>query len=119
MTRDDVMEIIRRAREQGMRADLCWADLHGADLHGANLRAADLHAANLSAANLHGLDLSGADLHAADLRTLIARDDGWPEARGDEITSRRPLLAAFCDMCDAHMAAHPGVIDDLAERWGR
>ena len=50
------------------------------------------------------------------LRTLIAGDD-WPEATGDERDRRRPGLAALADLCDAHAALHPGVIEDLAKRW--
>ena len=53
----------------------------------------------------------------ADLRALIAGDEGWPEARGEEVARRRPLLAAVADLCDAHAAAHPAVIAKLAERW--
>ena len=203
MNRDDVLEIIREARDSGKtpdlrwanlrRVDLSWADLHGvdlrgADLSGADLRVADLHGgdlsgvdlrgadlsgANLCGADLHGGDLSGVDLRGADLsganlcgadlyeanlcgglwdglcidgihpyrcllaptpdgwevtvgcwsgtvtelRSLIASDDGWPEATGEQIAERRPPLSAFCDLCDVHMAAHPSVIVNLAARW--
>ena len=129
------------------RASLRWADLTGADFRWANLRGAKLYGANLRGAKLYGADLrvmlwSGFyvdGLHpyrclliptpegwtvtigcwtgtVAELRTLIAGDQ-WPEASGDEIIRLRPLLVAFCDMCDVHMAAHPTVIDDLAEIW--
>lgn len=207
MNREDVLQIIREARDRHEIPDLRRANLHGADLHGANLRGsdlrgadldganlcganlrrADLDGANLRAANLRGSDLDGADLDVADLRDanlgvadlrdanlrganltgasmwganlhltsweglaidglhpyrcllvptpggwqvtigcwtgtvtqlrdMIAGDD-WPESTGDEITRLRPRLAAFCDLCDAHIAAHPGVIDDLTARW--
>ena len=47
---------------------------------------------------------------------MIAGYD-WPEAQGEEIARRRPLLEALAVMCDAHITASPGVIEDLAERW--
>lgn len=188
MNRDDVLEIIREARDSGKtpdlrwanlrRVDLSWVDLHGANLRrvnlsGADLRVADLSGANLCGADLRGADLSGVDLRGADLReanlcgadlyeanlcgglwdglcidgihpyrcllaptpdgwevtvgcwsgtvtelrSLIASDDGWPEATGEQIAERRPPLSAFCDLCDVHMAAHPSVIVNLAARW--
>ena len=188
MNREEVLKIVREARDRGKTpdmhgADLSGADLHEADLRGADLRGADLHEADLHVADLHvadlykadlrGADLYRADLHRADLheanlsganlrgadlygglwdglcidgihpyrcllvptpdgwkvtigcwsgtvpelRSLIASDDGWPEATGEQIAERRPLLSAFCDLCDTHMAAHPGVIDNLAARW--
>ena len=119
-------------------ANLRWANLHGANLHGADLRRADLCRADLRGALWDGLYVDGLHPYRCllvptpdgwkitigcwtgtvdELRDLIARDDGWPEATGDEIIRRRPLLSAFCDMCDVHMSAHPDVIDDLAERW--
>ena len=141
-------------REAYLRgADLYGADLRKADLSGANLRWAKLYEADLREAYLRGADLRKADLcgglwdglcidgihhyrcllvptpdgwtvtigcwsgTVTQLRCLIASDDGWPEATGDQISERRPLLSAFCDLCDVHMAAHPGVIDDLAARW--
>jgi hypothetical protein len=51
------------------------------------------------------------------LRTLIAGTD-WPEAEGEEQDRRRPGLAAVADLCDAHAAANPDLIADLAKRWG-
>lgn len=178
MNREEVLKIVREARDRGKTpdmhgADLSGADLYEADLRGANMRRADLHVADLHVADLRGADLRGVDLRGADLswvdlrgvdlheanlcgalwdglcidgvhpyrcllvpspdgwevtvgcwsgtvtqlRCLIASDDGWPEATGDQISERRPLLSAFCDLCDVHMAAHPGVIDDLAARW--
>jgi hypothetical protein len=51
------------------------------------------------------------------LRTLIAGTD-WPEAEGDEQDRRRPGLAAVADLCDAHAAANPDLIADLAKHWG-
>ena len=126
-------------------ADLSWADLRGAYLHGANLTRADLRWAYLTGANLIRANLAGAawdgfyvdGIHpyrcllvptpdgwtvtigcwsgtVAGLRALISRDDDWPEATGG-----RSRLAAFCDLCDAHIATHPGVIDDLTTRWSK
>ncbi|WP_258933239.1 hypothetical protein [Nesterenkonia pannonica] len=50
---------------------------------------------------------------------MIAKDEGWPEAKGNEITRRRPYLEAALALCRVHMADHPSVISDLAERWGK
>ncbi|MDU5867846.1 MAG: pentapeptide repeat-containing protein [Cutibacterium avidum] len=136
---------LRRANLRGAdlrRADLDGADLAGADLRDANLRGANLTGAGMWGANLHltsweGLAIDGLHRYrcllvptpdgwtiiigcwtgtVTQLRDMIAGDD-WPESTGDEITHLRPRLAAFCDLCDAHIAAHPGVIDDLTARW--
>ena len=168
MTREDVLKIVREARNRDEVPDLNGVDLRGADLHGADLSGIDLSWANLHGAYLRGVDLRGANLAGADLtgadliranlagaawdgfcvdgihpyrcllvptpdgwtviigfwtgtvaglRALISRDDDWPEATGDQIADGRPRLAAFCDLCDAHIATHPGVIDDLTTRW--
>ncbi|MDU5809264.1 MAG: pentapeptide repeat-containing protein [Finegoldia magna] len=124
-------------------ADLHEADLRGANLHLANLRGANLYGVDLRGANLYGRLWDGLCIDGihpyrclliptpdgwrvtigcwsgtvAELRSLIASDDGWPEATGEQAAERRPLLSAFCDLCDTHMAAHPGVIDNLAARW--
>ena len=120
------------------KADLRWADLYEANLHKANLTKADLRWAKLTRADWDGFCVDGIHPYrcllvptpdgwtvtigcwsgtVAELRALISHDDGWPEAIGDQIAQRRPPLAAFCDLCDAHIAAHSGVIDDLAARW--
>ena len=129
-------------------ANLCGADLCGADLSEADLRGANLNGANLRWANLYGargevLAIDGlpsgpvrliptldgwslrigcwgdgtATYGPAALRDLIAGTD-WPEAEGDEQDRRRPGLAAVADLCDAHAAANPDLIADLAKRWG-
>ncbi|WP_334153032.1 pentapeptide repeat-containing protein [Microbacterium sp.] len=129
-------------------ANLGRADLYGADLYGANLRGANLGGANLRGANLGGANLYGvADVlqvtglpsgqvilvptcagwyltvgcwsgTLADLRTLIAGDDGWPEATGAEVARRRPSLELAIALCEDHIARHEGVIDRLVEKWG-
>ena len=127
-------------------ADLRWADLRGADLYGADLRDADLTGANLTGINLRGANPRGARIiHLAglpsgetifmptpggwyltvgcwegnleDFKTLIASDEGWPEARGDEVTRRRPSLQAVVALCEAHMRLHPKIIEELAVKW--
>ncbi len=121
-------------------ANLSGANLRGADLRGANLSGADLSGADLSGAYWQGLRIDG--LPSGQV-TLASTPVGWsltvgcwkgntvaglrdiidgkatpPEARGDEITRRRPGWIAVADLCDAHIAAHPGVIEALAEKWG-
>ena len=127
-------------------ADLRWADLRGVDLRDATLTGANLRGANLRGADLRGADLSGARIiHLAglpsgetifiptaagwyltvgcwkgnleDFKTLIASDEGWPEARGSEVTRRRPSLQAVAALCEAHMDLHPHVVEKLAEKW--
>ncbi len=135
---------LRGADLQG--ADLRDADLWGADLRGANLWDANLWDANLQGADLQGamgdarglLSVQGLPSGRAvlfptpagwqlqvgcwegtvdDLSALIASDEGWPEAEGDECAERRPGLEALIVMCRAHIAARPRVVPDLAQRW--
>ena len=127
-------------------ADLTRADLRDADLRGANLRGANLTRADLRDATLTGSDLRWARIiHLAglpsgetifmptpggwyltvgcwegnleDFKNLIASDEGWPEARGVEVTRRRPSLQAVAALCEAHMRLHPKIIEELAEKW--
>ena len=126
-------------------ADLRDADLHGvnlrdADLYGVNLTGINLRGANLSWAaraarilHLEGLP-SGETIfmptptgwyltvgcwegNLEDFKTLIASDEGWPEARGSEVTRRRPSLQAVAALCEAHMCLYPNIIDELADKW--
>ena len=120
-------------------ADLWGADLRDADLSGAYLTGANLAGANLAGADWNGLQITGLPsgqivltpkpdgwelrvgcwVGAIDrLRTIIAQDDGWPEAEGDEITRRRPGLQAALALIDAHIAMHPNVINELKTKWG-
>ena len=124
-------------------ANLRDADLRDANLRGADLRFANLYGADLYGADLHNnaagiLTVDGAHPYRAELvptpngwiltigcwngivdelRALIAQDEGWPEATGENITKRRPILEAIADFCDLHIARHNGLIDDLAKRW--
>jgi len=121
-------------------ANLQYANLQGADLQGANIQDADLRDADLQGAVLSVMRVSGmpsGDLLAFpcpdgwwirvgcwegtpdDLRELVAADDGWPEAEGAEIARRRPYLEAALSLIDLHVAAHPGVVESLAQKWGQ
>ena len=125
-------------------ANLRYADLRYADLGSANLGSANLGSANLGSANLVGttcLSVTGLPSgHAilaplpegwrltigcwsgtvAELRELIASDDDddWPDAEGDQIAERRPMLAALADMCDAWTATRQHVLDEVQAKWG-
>lgn len=44
--------------------------------------------------------------------------DNWPEAAGEQITVRRPMLAALADMCDAWTATKQWVLDEVQAKWG-
>ena len=72
MNNDELQRVLKEARANGERPDLCgadlrWANLCGAYLRGANLCGANLCGADLCGANLCGADLSGANLCGADL----------------------------------------------------
>lgn len=129
-----------------MGAYMSRSDLYGADLYNANLRGAYLVGANLIGANLAGADMMGLALEGlpsgplvflpalegweltigcwhgttTELREMIAKDTGWPEAQGEVVEVRRPMLEAAADMCDAYAAAHPNALKAVkvaADRW--
>lgn len=127
-------------------ADLNGANLRGADLYGVELTTANLTDAQLYMADLREADLCdgitftglpsgdgyflptphgwritiGCWDHKtlSDLRALINDEAEWPEAEGRERERRRPILAGLLAMCEAHEAAHPGVVDELAKIHG-
>ena len=116
-------------------ANLCWADLRWANLTEINLRGADLRWTARAARILHLAGLPSGETifiptptgwyltvgcwegNLEDFKTLIASDEGWPEARGAEVTRRRPSLQAVVALCEAHMRLHPKIIEELAEKW--
>ena len=126
-------------------ADLRDADLYGADLRDADLYGANLTGINLRGANLRWTARAARILHLEglpsgetifmptptgwyltvgcwegnleDFKNLIASDEGWPEARGDEVTRRRPSLQAVVALCEDHMGLYPKIIEELAEKW--
>ena len=104
MTRDEVLEIVRKAREENKAADL-----RGADLYGANLSGADLRDANLSGADLRGADLSGASI---DFSVWPL----WCGSNGVKVDAKiaAQLAAHFCALdCDdpAYQAARAAVLE--------
>ena len=126
-------------------ANLTWANLGGANLGDADLTGANLTWANLRGANLTWAASAARILHLEGLpsgetiftptptgwyltvgcwegeleafKTLIASDERWPAARGDEVTRRRPSLQAVAALCEAHVGLHPNIVDELAEKW--
>lgn len=54
----------------------------------------------------------------AGLRDIIDGRVLPPEARDEEIERRRPGWIAVAAMCDAHIAARPGIVEELAAKWG-
>lgn len=128
-------------------ANLREADLYGSDLIGANLIGANLTRANLTRANLNHrslLDAGIVDLGNTpsgpavifptpqgwwmqigcwsgtpeDLVALIAKDDGWPEAEGVEITRRRPYLELVLAHAHLVITEKQHLIDELQLKWG-
>ena len=127
-------------------ANLGGADLRYANLGGANLGDANLGGANLRYANLRYATGAGGQLLSMQdipsgrvilyptpggwvlvvgcwkgtvkkLKTMIATDQGWPEATGEMCALRRPSLKAVIALCQDHIKRHPQVIADLAARW--
>lgn len=122
-------------------AYLYRADLRRADLRYANLYDVDLYDADLRHAQLTGLLIDGLpsghlifiptpdgwhltvgcwEGTTDELREMIAKDNGWPEARGKEISLRRPILEAMASACDSYAAANPDAVADVkraADRW--
>ncbi|CAB0973141.1 pentapeptide repeat-containing protein [Corynebacterium diphtheriae] len=134
LSREKVGKIVKEARKECITPDL-----RGADLRGADLRRTDLYNAELNRCFFDGLQISETPSGKvtliptcdgwwmqvgcwsgtpAELKALIARDEGWPEAQGEEIRRRRPYLEAVLALCEVHMADHTQVIDDLKARWG-
>lgn len=127
-------------------ARLCGADVQGADLQRANLRGADLTWANLTGINLAMVDLLDVDLCGGisldggyfiptpagwritigpwkhktldEFRALIDDQAARPGAESAERERCRPILAGLLDMCEAHAAAHPGIVYELAKIHG-
>ena len=111
-------------------ANLSDANLYGANLYCANLSDANLTGANLRDADVSGargvlyvdglpsgrvlVVPTGPDAHelrigfwtgtTTELRAMVASDEGWPEARGDECARRRPSLLGVADLVDAWLA---------------
>ena len=126
------------------RADLGGADLGGANLWHADLGGANLGRANLGGADLGGANSAPAVLQVAGLPSgdailtprpdgwelrvgcwtgtpnlldaLIADDEGWPEAKGDECARRRPGLQALIGLCRIWITDHPDAIQTEARR---
>lgn len=123
------------------RTDLYRADLSNADLRGAYLAGSHLSSANLAGAELTGLSLEGLpsgtltfiptlmgwslkigcwDGTVAELREMIAKNTDWPEAEGEEVAVRRPMLEAAANLCDAYAAARPDALAAMkaaVDRW--
>lgn len=127
------VEELKAARAQGLRPIAPSANLLGADLRGADLSAANL-CGNSEILQITGMPsgqlilaptCDGWQLRVGcwtgtldELRALISQDGGWPEAEGEEITRRRPILEAALTLCEAHTALHPGLIESLVKKWG-
>ncbi len=132
---------LRGADLQG--ANLRGADLQGANLRGANLRDVDLRGVDMRGVDMRDADgkpailvitglpsgnatlvpwADGWELRVGcwygtpdSLAELIATDEGWPEATGEECARRRPLLEALIVLCRAWIDAHPDAIEQAAE----
>lgn len=120
---------------------LTRANLSYADLSSAILTNAILYHANLTGVKMCGLFLKGLPSgrlsfiptpegwHLAigcwegtvdELRVMIAEDHGWPEARGEEIAMRRPVLKAMAATCEAFAATNHHALADVratADQW--
>lgn len=118
------------------RTNLRYTDLRHANLSGVDLYDADIRYAQLTGLLIDGLPSGhlifiptpeGWSLTIGcwegtpdELREMIAKDEGWPEARGREVALRRPMLEAMADACDSYAAANPDAVAEVktaAERW--
>lgn len=133
-----------------VNANLHYANLTGATLADANLRFAFLNGAILTAVKIRGADVRNVKVRGLfldglpsgelaflptpggwcltigcwrgttdELREMIAGND-WPEAQGEQITERRPMLEAAAAMCDAYAAANHEALAEVkatADRW--
>lgn len=118
------------------RTDLAYANLRRAYMRGADLTGADLSGTKMCGLLTDGLPSGrltfiptpdgwylaiGCWEGTIDtLREMIAKDVGWPEARGKEITVRRPMLEVAAAMCENYAAAHPDALNEVretVERW--
>ena len=144
LTRADVDRIVADARAAGRRANLRGANLRGANLWRADLGGANLGGADLRGADLGGADSAPAVLQVAGLpsgdailtprpdgwelrvgcwtgtpdllEALIADDEGWPEAEGDECARRRPGLQSLIGLCRIWITDHPDAIAAETQR---
>jgi hypothetical protein len=83
LSRDEVEEIVRVAREKGERPDLRGVDLKELDLSGADLGEADFFGADLSGAQLVKANLNGASLVGA---ILIETNLSRAKIRGADLS---------------------------------
>jgi len=67
LTKNEVLAIIKKAKETEEKPDLSGFDLSGIDLSGMDLKEANLNGVNLSGANLSGINLDYAKLTNANL----------------------------------------------------
>lgn len=123
-------------REENPRETLsaeALSNILGTDLRDVNLRGADLRSCSNGLLTLHGLPsgevtliptCDGWDLRVgywsesvSDLEKLIATNEGWPKALGEECDRRRPELQALITLCRAHMDANASIITELTARW--
>ena len=115
MTRVQVLQIVRDARECGRWVNLHEADLRGADLHGADLRWADLRWANLRGANLRGADLHEADLRGANLHGANLYGARWDGLSLQGLPSGDMLLTPTCDGWVLHVGCEAGTVQHLRD----
>ena len=126
-------------------SDLRYADLRNSDLRYADLRRCNLRRAHLDGADLRGVEPSSITAFTTpsgcgwiaptpdgwqvsigcwkfhtldDLRALVkAPDTEWPEARGEECESRRPVLRGLLAWLEAHATYYAKDVAQLRERW--
>lgn len=109
---------------------LANTDLSGANLTGANLTGTEFDCARLSGVRWDGIVLENLDCYRC---LLIPTPDEWRTRVGhwegtiDELQAlgergnghpAGPLLRAWLDLCQAHIAVRPNVIPELARIHG-
>lgn len=118
MTRDDVLRVVREARERGELPDLSYENLRGLNLRGLDLIGADLRYANLvctslGRANLRGANLYGANLVRANLYDANLYGTRWDGLVIDGLYPYRVLLAPTRDGWHLTIGCWSGTPDEL------
>ena len=109
MTGAGAIEIARKARGAGKRANLSGAYLRGEHLSGANLSGANLSGADLSGADLSGAYLSGANLRGFRGAQVLAMTDAGYPVMAVEYPGEWRIFAG---------CRGPWTIDEARAHWG-
>ncbi len=103
ITADDVRELIKNARKDGVKVDITGMDISGASLVGVDMRAANASGAKLSGvdftgANLEGVNFSGANLEGANFSAACLRFSVLPNGFASMVASGAVITDTTTDI---------------------